>query len=85
VLTFFLAAFIGLGHAAWKIVKTVQKLWNRRKIHSADRELPLGPYLSMAALVLLLSWRWVWPNRAEPYFRTLRVLFWYLLGYDVRF
>ncbi len=83
ILTFFLAAFIGLGHAAWKIVRTVKKMLSRRKVTSADRELPFGPYLSMAAVVLLLSWCWLWPTRAAPYFATLRVLFWYVLGYDV--
>jgi leader peptidase (prepilin peptidase)/N-methyltransferase len=85
ILTFFLAAFIGLGHALWKVAKAVKKLITRRKVTSADRELPFGPYLSMAAAVLLLSWCRIWPRGAAPYFETLRVLFWTLLGYDVPF
>lgn len=83
VLTFFLSAFIGIGHAVWKIVKTVKKLWNRHAIHSTDRELPFGPYLSMAAVVLMFAWGWVWPNRLEIYFNYLHVVGLYLLGYDV--
>ncbi|MFN0055424.1 MAG: prepilin peptidase [Planctomycetales bacterium] len=27
-----------------------------------EREIPYGPYLSLATLLLLLAWRWVWPE-----------------------
>jgi leader peptidase (prepilin peptidase)/N-methyltransferase len=27
-----------------------------------DREIPYGPYLSLATLILLLGWRWIWPS-----------------------
>lgn len=80
LLTFFFSAFIGIGHAIWKIGKTIKKLWNRHAIQSRDRELPLGPYLSMAAVVLMFSWGWIWPKRLETYFDGLRMLFWVLLG-----
>jgi leader peptidase (prepilin peptidase) / N-methyltransferase len=27
-----------------------------------DREVPYGPYLSLATLLLLVGWRWIWPT-----------------------
>jgi leader peptidase (prepilin peptidase)/N-methyltransferase len=82
VMTFFLGAFLGLGHALWKIIKIVRKLISRRNSASVDHELPYGPYLSMAAAVLLYSWPWLWPGWARGYFATLRVVFWFLLGHS---
>ena len=75
VLTFFLAPFFGLTHALWKLIKFVGKRLAGRKTSSADRELPFGPYLSMAALALLLSWPWFWPGWALPRFTMIRGLF----------
>ncbi len=83
VLTFFLGAFLGLGHAIWKFGKYLGKLLSRRKVRSADREFPYGPYLSMAAGSLMLSWPWLWPGWARGYFNALRVVFWWLLGFDL--
>ncbi len=79
VLTFFLSAFVGLGHALWKLMKMIGKLLSRKKILSADRELPLGPYLCMAAVLLMFSWRWVWPSRFAPAFKVFGEVF-FLLG-----
>ena len=76
VMTFFLAPFFGLAHAFWKLVAYLGKRLSGRQSSSADRELPFGPYLSMAAVVLLLSWPWFWPNWAKPRFELLRMLFW---------
>jgi leader peptidase (prepilin peptidase)/N-methyltransferase len=81
VMTFFLGAFVGLGHALWKVVKLVGKRLAGRKIASVDHELPYGPYLSMAAAMLMLSWPWLWKSWAHAYFDQLRMVFWFLLGY----
>jgi leader peptidase (prepilin peptidase)/N-methyltransferase len=75
VLTFFLAPFFGLGHALWKGFVYVLKRLSGHPGSSADREIPFGPYLSMAALALLLSWHWLWTAWAKNFFYTLRVLF----------
>jgi leader peptidase (prepilin peptidase)/N-methyltransferase len=74
VLTFFLAPFFGLGHAVWKLLAFVGKWLRRAQLSSADRELPFGPYLSMAALALMLSWNWLWPMWGRDFFETARVL-----------
>lgn len=79
VLTFFIAPFFGLGHAVVKLVVWVGKRLSGRNTSSTDREIPFGPYLSMAALVLLLSWPYSWPHLWKPYFDIfqdlLRMLF----------
>jgi leader peptidase (prepilin peptidase)/N-methyltransferase len=79
VLTFFLAPFFGLSHALWKLIRYVGKRLTGGKLSSTDREIPFGPYLSMAAITLVFSWPWLWPNWARNNFETLRVLFWFLL------
>jgi leader peptidase (prepilin peptidase) / N-methyltransferase len=78
VLTFFLAPFFGLTHALGKLIKYMGKRIAGQKTSSADRELPYGPYLSMAALSLMLSWPWLWPGAARSYFQMLRAL---ILGF----
>jgi leader peptidase (prepilin peptidase)/N-methyltransferase len=82
VLTFFLAPFFGLAHAGWKVLKYVKKLLRRAKTSSVDRELPFGPYLSMAAVTLTLAWPWLWSAWGRGFFDTLAVVFWFLLGAD---
>jgi leader peptidase (prepilin peptidase)/N-methyltransferase len=64
------------------MVLYVGKRLRGEKSSSADREMPLGPYLSMAAIALVLSWPWFWPNVARPYFEIVRVLFLYLTGQE---
>jgi leader peptidase (prepilin peptidase)/N-methyltransferase len=27
-----------------------------------DREIPYGPYLSLATVIVLVAWRWIWPS-----------------------
>ena len=61
VLTFFLGAFLGLGHALWKLLRYLKKRLTGGQLSSSDRELPYGPYLSMAAALLYFAWPWVWP------------------------
>jgi leader peptidase (prepilin peptidase)/N-methyltransferase len=48
VVAFFLAAFIGLAQGAWG--------WMRHR----DNELPYGPSLSVASVVVIVAWRFVW-------------------------
>ena len=75
VLTFFIAPFFGLTHALAKLFVFVGKKLGGRESSSADREIPFGPYLSMAALGLLLSWPWFWPSWAKPRFDIIPMLF----------
>jgi leader peptidase (prepilin peptidase)/N-methyltransferase len=82
VLTFFIAPFFGLGHAAWKVVKLVRKWLSGGQLSVTDRELAYGPYLSMAAVAVLLSWPWLWKNWARGLFQTLYMLFWWLWGIE---
>ncbi|MHB1561599.1 MAG: prepilin peptidase [Isosphaeraceae bacterium] len=82
VLAFFLAAFLGLVPAAWKLLNYLRKWIGGGQLSSSDREIPYGPYLSMAAALLLFAWPYAWSGWAEGLFRTLRVLFWWVLGVD---
>src|SRR5262249_35923934 len=68
VLTFFVAPFFGLGHALWKLMVYFGKRLQGLPASSADREIPFGPYLSMAAIALLISWPWLWPAWARNFF-----------------
>jgi leader peptidase (prepilin peptidase)/N-methyltransferase len=85
VLTFFAGAFFGLAHAFWKLIVYVKKWAGGQKLSTADRELPFGPYLSMGAVSLVLSWHWLWPAWARDFFGTLSWLFWFALGVNVGF
>jgi leader peptidase (prepilin peptidase)/N-methyltransferase len=71
VLTFFIAPFFGLSHALMKLLTYLGKRIAGRPATSADREIPFGPYLSMAAVALLLTWPWFWPGWAKPRFAML--------------
>ncbi len=85
VLTFFIGPFFGLAHALWKLVLYIAKRLGGGQLTSSDREIPFGPYLSMAAVGLVLAWPRLWPNWAEPrIFRPLPELFWELVGALVR-
>ena len=82
VLTIPLAAFVGLIPALVKLVRYLVKRLTRQKVNDSDRELPFGPYLSMAALILMFSWPWTWDRWFKFYFETFSVLFWFLIGLD---
>jgi leader peptidase (prepilin peptidase)/N-methyltransferase len=83
VVTPFLAAFVGLVPALWKLSFFLAKRASGRKSSSSDREIPFGPYLSVAALILMMAWAWAWPGALKFYFDTISMLFWFVLGQDV--
>jgi leader peptidase (prepilin peptidase)/N-methyltransferase len=83
VLTFFLGAFLGLGHALWKLFRYLRKRLMRGQCSSSDRELPYGPYLSMAAASLFFAWTSLWPICARTLVLPLYVIFWWMLGVNV--
>ena len=83
VLTFFLFPFFGLAHAGWKLTVYLGKRLSGVESSSADREIPAGPYLSMAAVFLLFTWPWLWPLWAEGLFEMLHAIFWWMLGVNV--
>ena len=83
VLTFFLAPFFGLVHAAFTMLAYWKKRLSGGQLSSADREIPFGPYLSMAAASWLFLWPWLWPGWARGLFGTLFVIFWWMLGIQV--
>jgi leader peptidase (prepilin peptidase)/N-methyltransferase len=80
ILTFFISPFFGLGHAGWKLFKFLKKWIAGGQLSGSDRELAFGPYLSMAAVAVLLSWRWLWPNFASSLFETFGALLLWSLG-----
>jgi leader peptidase (prepilin peptidase)/N-methyltransferase len=82
VVTPFLAAFVGLVPALWKLSVYLTKRITGRKYTSSDREMPFGPYLSIAALILMMAWPWAWPGALKFYFDTISMLFWFVLGRD---
>jgi leader peptidase (prepilin peptidase)/N-methyltransferase len=80
LLTFFVSPFFGIGQACWKLILKWQKLLSGQKLSNLDRELPFGPYLSMGAIFLVLTWHWLWPGWGKRLFATLGWLFWLVLG-----
>lgn len=82
ILTFFLAPFFGLAHALGKTVRLVIRFATGLKIRGVDRELPFGPYLSLAALSLMLAWPWLWKAWADTFFANLTELALFLLGFE---
>ncbi len=80
ILTVFLSAFMGLIPAVAKLIPYAVKRLSGREWNASDRELPYGPLLSMAAVVLLLAWPRVWPRYLLPYFEGIGALVHELLG-----
>src|SRR5262249_31165650 len=83
ILTFFLAPFFGLGQAVWKLINKIKKWMQGRQLTSLDREMPFGPYLSMAAAALLFLWPKLWKGWALGLFDAIYVIFWSMLGVNV--
>jgi leader peptidase (prepilin peptidase)/N-methyltransferase len=80
VLTIFLSAFLGLIPAVAKLVPYAIKRLSGREWNASEREIPYGPFLSMAAVVLLLAWPRIWPKYLMPYFDSMAWLVRDLLG-----
>jgi leader peptidase (prepilin peptidase)/N-methyltransferase len=80
VLTFFLAPFFGLAHALFKAVRIVVKKLARRPIAGSDREIPFGPYLSLAAVLLVLAWPRIWSGWARGVFATMADVIGWMMG-----
>jgi leader peptidase (prepilin peptidase) / N-methyltransferase len=79
VLTFFFAPFFGLAHAAWKMMRYLRKRLGGEQLSGSDREIPYGPYLSMAAAALCFAWPYLWRGWAAGLFDMLDVIFWWIL------
>ncbi|HEY2158499.1 MAG TPA: prepilin peptidase [Isosphaeraceae bacterium] len=82
VLTFFLSSFFGLIPAVAKMVPYLYKRLTGGQWNASDREIPLGPFLSMAAIALLLAWPRIWPRYLAHAFGEIGWLVRYLLGWD---
>ncbi len=82
VLTFFLSAFFGLIPAVAKLIPYLYKRLTGGQWDASDREIPFGPFLSMAAVTLLLAWPRIWPKYLAFAFGEIGWLVRYLLGWD---
>ena len=82
LLTFFIAPFFGLAHAMERLVVWIGKLLRRQPTSSEDRALPFGPYLSMGAATCVFAWPWLWSGWGAEFFRTLSVVFLWMIGAD---
>ena len=81
ILTFFIAPFFGLLHAFLKVVRIIFKKLTRVPIVGTDREIPFGPYLSLAAVLLLLAWTQIWSGWGRPRFAMMAdILGWIVWG-----
>ena len=84
ILTFFGSAFVGLGHSLFKILSWLFKTLAGRPTTRRDREMALGPYLALAALLIALNWQWVWNDLARFYFEELGMVWLFVVhGADV--
>ena len=68
--TLFLGSILGLIQGAYKLAAWMKKLVLRQKSRSSDRELPFGPYLSMAAVILMLAWPWLWQGPLSRFYTS---------------
>jgi leader peptidase (prepilin peptidase)/N-methyltransferase len=75
LITFFMAPFFGLTLEFWKVMRRVGDLVRGRKSTQAAMEMPFGPYLSMAAIVTLLTWPALWKYWAAELFEAIGVVF----------
>lgn len=77
-LTLFLGAILGLLHGVIRLVTMVRDRLAGRRVRSSA--IPFGPYLSLAALTLMFSWRWLWPGWLRGMFEVYGEVFRFLLG-----
>lgn len=77
-LVLFLGAIVGLGHGGLRLALILgDRLAGRPARTSA---IPFGPYLSIAALILMFGWRWLWPGWLGELFRTYAEVGRFLIG-----
>jgi leader peptidase (prepilin peptidase)/N-methyltransferase len=70
----FLGAILGLVHALLRFLGIVLRWHRGGPFRGALRPIPFGPYLSLAAVVLLLGWPWFWTKWAAGYYRAIGVV-----------
>jgi leader peptidase (prepilin peptidase)/N-methyltransferase len=74
----FFAAFLGLipslGRCLIYIVLKARSWFSGKKRDLTLGEIPFGPWLSLAAILLLLSWRWIWPHWLEPQYSAISLI-----------
>ena len=75
VLTFFLAPYFGIVQAIVKLARKFVKMIRGKTRSEIDGEVPFGPYLSMAALTLVLLWPKIWSEIVAPWFDKLKAIF----------
>jgi len=75
IITFFMAPFFGLTLEFWKVVRRLRDILTGRQSAQNIKEMPFGPYLSMAAIVTLLTWPLIWKYWAAELFEAIRVVF----------
>lgn len=68
--TLFLGSILGLIQGVFKLATWIRKRLLGQKSRPSDRELPFGPYLSMAALILMLAWPWLWPGPLSRFYTS---------------
>jgi leader peptidase (prepilin peptidase) / N-methyltransferase len=81
-LVLFLGALLGLVHAVGRVFLILRDRMVGKK--PRDTAIPFGPYLSMAAFLLMISWRWLWPGWAEKLYATyteVALLLWRQFGF----
>jgi leader peptidase (prepilin peptidase)/N-methyltransferase len=77
-LTLFLGAILGLVHGGFRLATIARdRLAGRAPRSSA---IPFGPYLSLAALILMYGWRWLWPGQLEEMFQIYGEVARFVLG-----
>lgn len=67
-LVLFLGALLGLGHSVLRVGLILKNKLAGRPAPSTA--IPFGPYLSLAAFLLMCSWRWLWPGWAGPLYKA---------------
>lgn len=78
--TLFLAAFLGLIEPIVKSLNMIRILIFHGQFRRVGSEIPLGPYLSMAATLLMLGWPWIWAKALANFYKELAQAARYLSG-----
>ena len=77
-LILFLGALVGLGHGGIRLGFMAMDWFSGRPVRTSG--IPFGPYLSLAALILMFGWRWFWPGGLEETFQIYGEVFVFLVG-----